>query len=345
MVMELGDRARGILFAIVDDFLRTGIPIGSRTISKKKGIDVSPATIRNIMSDLEESGLLAQPHTSAGRVPTDRALRFYVDSLVEIKDISEDEERQIIGSINPANMELRDMVRETSRVLAKISHYASVVMTPRFTDNIFKYIDFIKLSDNRILIILVSQTGMIHNKIIFDDADMSADKLGWMARYLNDILADLTLHEVRRKILEEMRNEKNLYDSLLMRALSISKEVVEDEIKGEEIFVEGSTYVFDYPEFADIEKMKQLFETFENKHNLLKLLDKVAKAEGIKIFIGSESRINCMSGCALIASPYRRGDQILGSIGVIGPTRMNYERVIPIVNFTANLINTILDDI
>ena len=345
MSFDLGDRAKAILSAVIDDFIKTGGPIGSRTISKRKDIDVSPATVRNIMADLEEIGFLSQPHTSAGRIPTDRAFRFYVDSIVEVKNISEDEGKKIEDSLRISNMELKDIVKNTSKVLSDISHYASVVITPKFPDTVFKYIDFVKISWNQILIILVSRSGLIHNKLIYDDEGFGQDKLDWMSRYLNDILSELTLREVRKKILREMKDEKNLYDNLLMKALLISKKVVEEEIEDDDIFIEGSTYIFDYPEFTDLEKMKRLFQAFENKHNLIKLLDKVAKADGIKVFIGSENSIYNMSDCTLIASPYRKGKEILGSIGVIGPTRMNYERVIPIVDFTSNLVSRILEEI
>jgi heat-inducible transcriptional repressor len=344
MGIELGDRARAVLFAVITDFIRSGDPVGSRTVSKRGALDVSPATIRNIMADLEEMGLLVQPHTSAGRIPTERAYRFYVDSLIEMKYVSEDEGRRIESDIRPSSGELKDLVRETSRVLSKMSQCVSMVSTPGFFETVFKYIDFVKLSENRILAILVSKTGMIYNKLIFDEEEFAQEKLNWMSRYLNDILSDMTLREVREKVLTEMKNEKNLYDRILLNALKMSRDVFDTEIIEDEVFIEGSTYIFDYPEFTDVTKMKRLFLAFENKHNLIKLLDRVTRADGVKVFIGSENKIQNMQECALVASPYRKGGHILGSIGVIGPTRIDYAKVIPIVDFTANLITKILDE-
>jgi heat-inducible transcriptional repressor len=216
------------------------------------------------------------------------------------------------------------------------------VSTPSFTETIFKHIEFVKLSGNQILTILVSNSGMIYNKIINTDETLDQDKLDWMSRYLNDILSELTLVDVRQKILTEMQNEKNLYDELLQKALSLSNMVINEEIVNEEIFIEGSSNIFSYPDFADIDKMKKIFETFENKHYLLELLEKVAKADGIKVFIGSESEIKYMSDCTLIASPYEKGGQVLGSIGVIGPMRMDYAKIIPVVDFAANLVTKFL---
>jgi heat-inducible transcriptional repressor len=344
MEIELSNRAKTVLFTIITDFIRTGDPIGSRTISKRGTLDVSPATIRNIMADLEEVGLLAQPHTSAGRVPTERAYRFYVDSLVQVSDLTATEERMIEKSLNPPTRELKDVVRETSRVLSEMSRCVSMVSTPSFSETLFKYIDFVKLSENRILAILVSKTGMIFNKLIIVEDEFSQDKLAWMSRYLNDVLSDMTLKEVRRTIIQEMQKEKNLYDTILMNALKMSRNLFDAEIVDDELFIEGSTYIFDYPEFTDITRMKEIFKTFENKNNLIKLLDKVTRADGVKVYIGSETNIQTMRDCTLVASPYRKEGSILGSIGVIGPTRMDYAKVIPIVDFTAHLITRLLDE-
>jgi heat-inducible transcriptional repressor len=344
MEIELSNRAKTVLFTIITDFIRTGDPVGSRTISKRGTLDVSPATIRNIMADLEEIGLLAQPHTSAGRIPTERAYRFYVDSLVQVSDLTLTEEQMIEKSLNPPSREFKDVVRETSRVLSEMSRCVSMVSTPGFSETQFKYIDFVKLSENRILSILVSNTGMIYNKLILVEEEFSQEKLAWMSRYLNDILSDLTLREVRRRIVTEMQSEKNLYDSILMNALKMSRSLFDAEIIDDELFIEGSTYIFDYPEFTDINRMKEIFKTFENKNNLIKLLDKVARADGVKVYIGSETNIQTMRDCTLVASPYRKEGAILGSIGVIGPTRMDYAKVIPIVDFTAHLITRLLDE-
>ena len=342
MAINLDNRTHRVLMAIIEDYIQMGEPVGSRTISKKHGIDVSPATIRNIMADLEDVGLLVQPHTSAGRIPTENAFRFYVDHLVRVKDTLLDT-RNFEANINSTGMEIKGIVREVSRVLSNISHCTSLVRSPRFAETVFKYINFIKLSENRILAILVSKSGMVHNKLIIGDEELDTDKLIWMSNYLNDLLNNLTLMEVRRKIIKEMEDERTWYNELLFKALSMSRVLIEDEVE-EELVIEGSSYILDYPEFTDVEKMKKIFQAFENKGLLLKLLDKVSRAEGIKVFIGSESNIQDMVDCTLIASPYKRDGRIVGSVGVIGPTRMDYARVIPVVDFTAQLIGSILDE-
>ncbi|MBN1572050.1 MAG: heat-inducible transcription repressor HrcA [Deltaproteobacteria bacterium] len=344
MIPKIGDRAREVLLAVIDDFIKHGEPVGSRTVSKRKDIDVSSATIRNIMSDLEEIGFLTQPHTSAGRVPTDNAFRFYVDSLIKVSDLTRSEELEIERSVRPQSSDIKDVIKETSRVLSEMSQYIALVSTPSFTDTVFRQIDFVRLTGSKILTILVSSSGMIYNKIINAEEELDQEKLDWMSRYLNDVLSDLTLVEVRGKILEEMQKEKNLYDELLIKALSISDKVINEEIIDDEIFIEGSANIFSHPEFTDINKMKRIFMAFENKHYLLKLLEKVAKANGIKVFIGSESKIKYISDCTIIASPYEKGGQVLGSIGVIGPMRMDYAKIIPVVDFAASLVSRFLEE-
>jgi heat-inducible transcriptional repressor len=344
MIPKIGDRAREVLLAVIDDFIKHGEPVGSRTVSKRKDIDVSSATIRNIMSDLEEIGFLTQPHTSAGRIPTDNAFRFYVDSLIKVSDLTRNEELEIERSVRPQSSEVKDVIKETSRVLSEMSQYIALVSTPSFTDTVFKQIDFVRLSGSKILTILVSSSGMIYNKIINTEEGLDQEKLDWMSRYLNDVLSDLTLVEVRGKILDEMQKEKNLYDEMLIKALAISDKVINEEIIDDEIFIEGSTNIFSHPDFTDVDKMRRIFKAFENKHYLLKILERVAKANGIKVFIGSESKIKYISDCTIIASPYEKGGQVLGSIGVIGPMRMDYAKIIPVVDFAASLVTRFLEE-
>lgn len=344
MKIELNDRDKSILQAIINDYILTAEPVGSRTVSKKYDFDLSSATIRNIMADLEESGFLRQPHTSAGRVPTDKGYRFYVDLLLELRGFSKRKSDSIEKKYKLKEFEISDLLRETSKTLSTISHYIGIVLSPRFVNTVFKHIEFIRMGKEKILVIFVAESGLIQNKIIETGKPISQEKLDKITRLLNDEFKGLTLRKIRDTILGKMAEDKVLYDKLLQQALELSEKAFKIE-KKEDIYVEGRLNIINQPEFADIEKMKNLFKTFEEKGILIKLLDECLDAEGIQIFIGSENPIHEMQGCSLITSTYKKGDHILGSLGVVGPTRMEYARVIPIVDYTARLVSKFLTKI
>ncbi len=336
----LSDRSKKILEAIIEDYIATAEPVGSRSVTRRHGLDLSPATVRNVMADLEEMGFLMSPHTSAGRVPTDKAYRLYVDTLLEVRKVARDERDEIRRRCSLSGKDIGEVLKDTSRMLSSLSHYMGVVVAPRFVANIFRHIEFLKLGGKRILAILVSQNGTVQNKIIESDEELSAGDLVKMVNYLNEILQGLSIAEVKSKLLEEMRNDRNQYDAMLSNAVKLSQQTFSDTVA--EVFVEGRTNILELPEFADVGKMKAIFRAFEEKSLLVDLLDRCQQASGINIFIGSESPLHQMAGMSLITSTYMTGKHTLGVLGVIGPTRMGYAKVIPIVDYTAKLVSKLL---
>jgi heat-inducible transcriptional repressor len=339
---NLTGRDRKILQAVIMDYIQTGEPVGSRTISKKYKMDLSPATIRNVMSDLEDMGFLIQPHASAGRIPTDHAFRYYVDSILQIRKLSRFDQGRIDQSFHNESLDKNELMKKASSLLSLLSKQAGVVLAPRFVSNVFKHIEFISLRENKILVIIVSQTGDVQNKIIDSDEQMVQDDLEKYGRYLTEFMGGLTLGEAKKKIVEEMNKEKVLFDKLAYRALQLSQKALQGEEEGD-LYIEGQTNIIQSPEFTDLSKMRDLLLAFEQKTKLVRLLDKVLSTHGIQIFIGSENELNEMKGCSIVAAPYTRDNFTLGTLGVIGPTRMDYSRIIPIVDYTADLVGKILE--
>jgi len=334
-------RSRQILEAIIEDYISTAEPIGSSAIRSRHGLSLSAATIRNVMADLEEMGYLASPHTSAGRVPTDKAYRFYVDSLLAVKAVDRGEREEIRRRCSVSGRDVDGVFREISQMLSSVSHYMGMVAAPRFNANVFRQMEFVRLGSRRILAILVSQSGTVQNRIIELDHEIQSEELVRMANYLNVMLQGLTISQVKGRILKEMESDKIQYDTLLAEALQLSRQAFDDSGTG--LFIEGQANIFELPEFADAQKMKDIFRAMEQKGQLLDLLDSCLKAPGVNIFIGSESHLNNMSGMSLITSTYVSGKNTLGVLGVIGPTRMGYGKVIPIVDYTAKMLTRLLN--
>ncbi|MBI4767456.1 MAG: heat-inducible transcription repressor HrcA [Deltaproteobacteria bacterium] len=342
MTIVLNQRNRAVLNAIVRDYIETAEPVGSRAISKKNDIHLSPATIRNIMSDLEDIGLISQPHVSAGRVPTENGLRFYVNSILELRPLADSEKRRIQNYLLDSSQEVEELLKTTSKMLAVVTEQAAIVSRPKSSVTVFKHIEFIRLRDNLVLMVLVTQSGLVQNKIIEIEDNLSQVELDRLTQYLNELLVDLTLDQLKQKVLEEMKKDKDDFDALLSKALEISNRAFQEESIGE-VYIEGRINLMQYPEFRQIEILRDLFKAFEEKNILIRLLEKSINAIGIQIFIGSETQINEMEGCSVITAAYTKGDYPIGTLGVIGPTRMNYDRVIPIVDYTAKVISRILE--
>ena len=341
MEEQLSDRSKRILEAVIEDYIATAEPVGSRTITRSHALALSPATVRNVMSDLEEMGLLTSPHTSSGRIPTDKAYRLYVNSILEVKNLARDNREEIRRRCRMAGKDLGDVLKETSRLLSSTSSYMGVVMAPHLGANVFHQMEFVKLSSHRILAILVSQNGTVQNRLLEIEEEIPQEELVRMANYLNGMLQGLTIAQVRERLLAEMQNEKVRYDSMMARALALSQQTIRTD--GAELFLEGQANILDQPEFADAGKMREVFRAFEKKSLLLDLLDRSLLAEGVQIFIGSESNLLKMEGMSLVTSTYMTGKDTVGVLGVIGPTRMGYGRVIPIVDYTARLISRLLE--
>ena len=342
MDFSLSERMKRVLETIIEDYILTAEPVGSRKISKQSNLNLSPATIRNIMSDLEELGLLSQPYTSAGRVPTERGLRFYVDAIIDVHDLSDQEQQEMRSKYVGHLTEGPDLFRETSRILSLSSHYLGIVWTPRMSSVILQHIEFVKLRKHLVLAILVSTAGLVHNRIVEVEEDFSQSELDHLSDYLNSFLAGLTLYQVRERLLEQMKVAKRAYDHLLEQALLLGEKAF-SSIDESDVYIEGRTNILSEPEFGSVSTMTDLFRTFEEKAIMVKLLEKFMAPKGVQIAIGSESQVQEMETCSVVTSTYGCGGDVLGVLGVIGPRRMNYSRVIPLVGYTAKLLTEILE--
>jgi len=342
MDVELSSRSRQILEAIVEDYIATAEPVGSSAVARRHALTLSPATVRNVMANLEEMGLLTSPHTSSGRIPTDKAYRFYVDSLIALRQVTRVEKKQIIRRCRHAGAGLSDILKETSRTLSSLSNYMGIVVAPSFTSDVFRHIEFLRLGTRRVLAILVSSNGSVQNRLVETEEDIPENDLVTMGNYLNELMQGLTIFQARERILAEMNNEKVQYDSLMSRALQISQQTVSMEV--DDIFVEGQARILDQPEFSDVRRMQEIFRAFEQKGNLLQLLGRCMTSEGVQIYIGSETPVSQSAGVSLITSRFATGNNTVGLLGVIGPTRMGYSSVIPIVDYTARLVSRLLKE-
>ena len=340
VVME--ERNKQILTSVINEYVLTAEPVGSRKLAKKYNINLSSATIRNVMSDLEDMGLLHQPHTSAGRIPTEKALRFYVNSILKVKDLKLREKDRIRKRYHFSELEASDIIKQTSEVLSVLSHQMSIISAPKIIGTVLKHIEFIKISTNRILVIFVSQSGFVQNRIVEDKEDISQSELDKYTNYLGDILVGISLEEVRAKLDEEMQKERIAYDQLMSKALQLSKKALAEELEPE-LYVGGKINLLESPEFSEVGRMRTLLQALEEKNLLLTLLDKTMDAEGVQIFIGSEVQLSDMQTLSIITSPYRQGKNVVGALGIIGPTRMDYLNLIPIVEYSAQLVTEFLN--
>ena len=338
----ISERMRLVLKNIIEDYILTAEPVGSRTISRTSTLHLSPATIRNVMADLEELGFISQPHPSAGRVPTERGFRFYVDFMMDVTALTNQEQQVIRSRYSGHQIEGRDLFQETCRILSSSSHYLGVVWAPRINSVVLQHIEFVKLKRYLVLAILVNTAGLVQNRMIEVEEDFSQSELDHLSDYMNDLLAGLTLYQAREKILEQMRLEKNTYDRLLEQALKLGERAL-SPIDDADIFIEGRTNILNEPEFCNISRMTDLFRAFEEKATLVKLLDKLIEPKGVQIAIGSESQVQEMEGCSLVTATYGCAGNVWGALGVIGPRRMNYSRVIPLVDYTAKLLSEVLE--
>lgn len=340
--LTLSQRSRQILEAIVEDYIATAEPVGSSAVARRHAMPVSSATVRNVMASLEELGLLASPHTSAGRIPTDKGFRFYVDSLVGVRPITHTEKKEILKRCRETGGNLTDLLREASRTLSSLSNYTGFVVAPRFGNATFRQIEFIALGGRRVLAILVTCSGAVQNRIIEVERDYTADELGRMSSYLNSTLEGLSISQVRSRIMAEMEQDKNHYDQMLTNALNLSNLVLPED--QQELYLSGQARILDQPEFSDVRKMRELFQAFEEKGRLLQLLGDCLQAKGVRIFIGSETPLQEMAGMSLITSTYMTDQNTIGVMGVIGPTRMGYSSIIPIVDYTAQMVSLLLTE-
>jgi heat-inducible transcriptional repressor len=341
-VIKLTQRDQIVLEAVVTDYIETGEPVGSRTISKRGVMNVSPATIRNVMADLEEMGLLHQPHTSAGRVPTVKGLRLYLDSIMQSRQLEGMEKERIRDALQQKPQDIKELLRGTSKLLSQYGRQAGVVLWPKLSIASFKHIEFLRLGSHHIVAILISKAGLVHQTHIESDEEITQAELDKYGRSINELLQNVPISRVKERLLQEMASEKALFDQLFSRALKMAQRAIQDTIQESDIYIEGQTNLLDNPEFADVEAMRRILQAFEDKSRMIRLLDETLKASsGIQIILGTEGELQ--EEMSLISSPYWRGNTPLGVLGVIGPLRMDYSRIIPIVEFTAQFLSEILE--
>lgn len=335
---QMNERAQILLKTLVERYIADGQPVGSRALSKYSGLDLSPASIRNVMADLEEMGFIASPHTSAGRVPTARGYRFFVDTLLKVKPLATIEISQLEGQLHPDNTQ--KLVVSASHMLSDLTRFAGVVMTPRRSAG-FRHIEFLKLSETRILLILVTPEGDVQNRIIFTDKPYTPSELVEAANILNQNYAGLTFDEIRKRLHEELKQLREDMSRLMTAALDAGSQAASES--AEEVVISGERNLLDVQDLSsNMSNLRKLFDLFERKTGLLQILDISNRAHGVQIFIGGESGLVPLDECSVVTAPYEVDGQIVGTVGVIGPTRMAYERVIPIVDITAKLLSSAL---
>ncbi|GJL72566.1 MAG: heat-inducible transcription repressor HrcA [Nitrosomonas sp.] len=332
----LKERAQILLKTLVECYIHEGQPVGSRTLSKCSGLDLSPATIRNVMADLEEMGLVTSPHTSAGRIPTPKGYRLFVDSLVVVKELDRISLHHLENQLHPDNPSR--LINAASQLLSELTKFAGVVVTPKRTGAVFRYIEFMALSDKRILLILVTPEGDVQNRIIFTDTNYTQTDLVEASNFINQHYAGCTLEEIRRRLHGELKQLRQDMTSLMNKAIDASSDVINES--SEAVVLAGELKLLEINDLSEnLAGLKKLFELFERKTMLLQLMELCRQAQGVKIFIGGESDTALLEEFSVISAPYEMEGKVVGTVGVIGPRRMAYERVIPIVEVTARLLS------
>ena len=335
--MQLDTRAQTLLKALVERYIADGQPVGSRALSKISGLELSPATIRNIMADLEELGYVASPHTSAGRVPTPRGYRIFVDTLLTVQQIDEQavEARMRLQSPQP-----QKMIANAAQMLSSLSQFAGVVLTPR-RESVFQQIEFLRLGEKRILLVIVAPNGDVQNRLLLTDVDYSPAQLTQSANYLNQNYAGLAFDEIHARLQSEVRQLRDDMGRLMQAAVEAGSEAMADD--SDSMVIAGERNLLSVSDLSsNMSSLRQMFDMFEQKTGLMQLLDVSSKANGVQIYIGGESSLVPMDEMSVVTAPYTANGKIVGTLGVIGPTRMAYERVIPIVDITAKLLSNAL---
>ncbi|MES2126030.1 MAG: heat-inducible transcriptional repressor HrcA [Pseudomonadota bacterium] len=337
--MQLDIRAQTLLKALVERYIADGQPVGSRALSRISGLDLSPATIRNIMSDLEEMGYVASPHTSAGRVPTPRGYRIFVDTLLTVQHI---DEHSVQSRMPMAALQPQKMIANAAQMLSSLSQFAGVVQSPR-RESAFQQIEFLRLSEKRILLVIVDPRGDVQNRLLLTEVDYTPAQLVQSANYINAHFAGLAFDEVRLRLTTELRQLRDDMGRLMQAAVEAGSEAMADH--SDDMVIAGERNLLSVADLSsNMSSLRQMFEMFEQKTGLMQLLDVSSKASGVQIFIGGESSLVPMDDMSIVTAPYEVNGKIVGTLGVIGPTRMAYERVIPIVDITAKLLSSALSN-
>ncbi len=338
--LELDERKQKILKAIIDDYILTGIPVGSRTLSKKEGFDISSATIRNVMADLEEMGYLEQPHTSAGRIPSDLAYRLYVDKLMRLSTLSPKEVVAINDIFDTKILEINDVIEKTADIISKATNHISVVLAPQMKQSTLKRIQLVKLNDTKVLVLIITSTGLVKEKLITVASGLDASYLDMLSNMLTEKLAEKTLDEAEQAIEQDFKAEMLTHERFFKSLIYSLHDTVEPQ-SGKDIVLGGAKNIFNYPEYRDVDKAKGFLEVLETKELLFQMLDQASKLE-FSISIGHENPYDEMKQCSVVTATYSIDGKNIGSFGVIGPTRMNYARVVSVLDQVGKSLNTIL---
>lgn len=339
---DLTRRQQALLLATVQEFIVTAQPVGSQQIAARYPLGVRAATVRNMMAELEEAGYLHQPHTSAGRVPSDRAFRYYVDHLIPVRHVGFEDRTQIELHYSAHFGDVYELARDTSRLLALLTGQAALVMAPRLEVMVLDRVNFVRLRTREVLVVFVPVTGSVQNRFAEVDQDHTQEELDRMARYLNQSLHGRTLEGARTWIQEQLAEEQINYDRFVRTALTLGGELA-SHVAQAELYVEGSANALEQPEFADHKKLKELLRALDDKSALLGLLERSLRHSGPMVSIGSENFDARLSGFSVVAAPYLSGSMPLGSLAVVGPVRMDYDRVIPLVSYTAKALSRVLE--
>jgi heat-inducible transcriptional repressor len=341
MAPDITQRHREILEILISDYIASAQPVGSRAIARKHREHISPATVRNIMADLTDLGLLRQPHVSAGRMPTDAGMRLYVDALLKQRNLTPAEKDAIRQRCAGDERRMDAVLTRTSRMLAAVSHYAGIVVAPDAARVIFKQIEFVPLSRGRLLGIFVSQDGAVQNRLIEVGEEFTYPEIERINNYCNQMFGGLSLEDALEKARRELEAERADYDKLLKNAMSLSKELL-DFISTGEVLLEGEMQLLSEPEFAEAESFRRVIQAIEEKGKMVRLLERCREGKGVRVFIGADARIEGVDSVGIVSAPYMKDGNVVGALGVIGPMRMDYSRVVPIVDFTAKVLSDVL---
>lgn len=343
---QLNERAQQLLKVLIEGYIVDGAPVGSSTLAKRSGMKISPATVRNVMALLEDQGYIHAPHTSAGRVPTARGYRLFVDSLVNVQELDQSDMHTLEGRFSDEHTTNSQLIQTASSLLSNITQLAGVVTLPSIEAVAIRHIEFLYLSTDQILVVLVMSDNEVQNRIIRTDREYSSVELQQFGNYLNEHLNGMDLHMARKHMLDSMNKDRETLNKMMRSAIELGEKAFDgmskEESPEEDCLIVGKTNLMEYDDFSDMDTLRQIFNAFNEKQDVLKLLDNCIQAKGVQIFIGRESGRAVFNDCSLVTAPYSIDDKHLGVLGVIGPKRMQYERVIPVVDITSRLLSAAL---
>ena len=339
---DLNERAQHLLKVLIEGYISDGQPIGSSLLAKRSGLDLSSATIRNVMKSLEDKGYIHAPHTSAGRVPTSQGYRLFVDTLVNIQPVEQQEWHDFEDEIGRGSS--NDLIHSASNMLSGLTQLTGIVMAPQMETRAIRQIEFLKLSEQQVLVVLVMSNDDVENRMIHLEKEISSSDLQQSSNYLNELLVGQDLQQARNTLLEEMEQVRESMNSMMLSAINIGEQAVSglSDEQEKNCVIAGQTNLADYDDLSDVSQLRQLFNAFNQKRDVLGLLDQCLGADGVQIFIGRESGHEVFGDCSVVTAPYQIDDSHIGVLGVIGPKRMHYDRVIPVVDITAKLLSAAL---